>query len=72
MATTAERALIVYLVVYYLLIAGAVVTLWRSGLITHLHRGWTYASIAVGIAFGALLWASFRRSSGNRDHEDKS
>jgi hypothetical protein len=55
-----RRALTVYLVVYYLLIAGAVVTLWRSGLIAHLHRGWTYTSIAFAIASGALLWWSFR------------
>ena len=72
MATTAERALIVYLAVYYLLIAGAVVTLWRSGLITHLHRGWTYASIAVALVFGAVLWASFRQWGRNRDNEDRS
>jgi hypothetical protein len=56
-----RRALIVYLVVYYLLLAGAVVTLWRSGLIEDLHRGWTYVAIAIGVVLGVLLWVSSRR-----------
>lgn len=51
-----RRLLIVYLVVYYLLVAGAVATLWRSGVIDHLHAGWTYSLIAVALALGALLW----------------
>lgn len=55
-----RRALIIYLAVYYLLVTGAVVTLWRSGLIAHLHRGWTYSAIAVAVALGVVLWASAR------------
>jgi hypothetical protein len=55
-----RRALIVYLVAYYLLIAAAVVTLWRSGLMTHLHRGWTCSAIAVAVALGLVLWATSR------------
>jgi hypothetical protein len=50
-----RRALTIYLVLYYLLVAGAVVTLWRSGLIAHLHRGWTYSVIAFAAALGVLL-----------------
>jgi hypothetical protein len=56
-----QRALIVYLVVYYLLVAGAVATLWRSGLISHLHRGWTYSLIALALALGAALWVTSRK-----------
>jgi hypothetical protein len=47
--------LIIYLTVYYLLVAAAVVTLWRTGLIDHLPRGRTYLAIAVAIALGVLL-----------------
>ena len=53
--------LLVYLIVYYVLVAGALVTLWRADLIQHLHRGWTYGSIVFAVALGALLWLSFRK-----------
>ena len=56
-----RRALIVYLAAYYLLIAAAVVTLWRSGLMAHLHRGWTYSAIAFAVALGLVLWVTSRR-----------
>jgi hypothetical protein len=56
-----RRALIVYLVVYYLLVAGGVATLWQSGLISHLPRGWTYSLIASALALGALLWVTSRK-----------
>ena len=56
-----RRVLIVYLVIYYLLVAGAVATLWRSGLIDHLHAGWTYSLIALALALGALLWVTSRK-----------
>ena len=56
-----RRVLIVYLVVYYLLVAGAVATLWRSGVIDHLHAGSTYSLIALAIALGALLWVTSRK-----------
>jgi hypothetical protein len=56
-----RHALIVYLVVYYLLVAAAVATLWRSGLINHFHRGWTYSLIAAALALGALLWITSRK-----------
>ena len=56
-----RRALIIYLVLYSLLVAGAVATLWRSGLIAHLDRGWTYAVIALAVALGVLLWGLSRK-----------
>ena len=56
-----RRVLIVYLVVYYLLVAGAVATLWRSGVINHLHAGWTYSLIVLALALGALLWVTSRK-----------
>jgi hypothetical protein len=56
-----RRALIIYLAVYYLLITGAVVTLWRSSLIADLHCGWTHSTIAFAFALGALLWATSRK-----------
>jgi lipopolysaccharide export LptBFGC system permease protein LptF len=55
-----RRVLIVYLGVYYLLVAGAVATLWRSGMIDHLHAAWTYSLIALAVALGALLWITSR------------
>jgi hypothetical protein len=56
-----RRVLIVYLVVYYLLVAGAVATLWHSGVINHLHAGWTYSLLALAVALGALLWITSRK-----------
>jgi hypothetical protein len=44
-----------YLIAYYLLIAGVVATLWRSGLNEHLDRGWTLAAIGTAIVLGGLL-----------------
>jgi hypothetical protein len=51
----------VYLIGYYLLIAGAVATLWRSGLIDHLERGMTLAAIAAAILLGGMLALLSRR-----------
>jgi hypothetical protein len=50
-----RRALTFYLVVYYLLITGAVVTIWRSGLLTSLDRTWTVVAITLSVALGAML-----------------
>jgi hypothetical protein len=50
-----RRVFIVYLVFYYLLVAGAVMTVWRSGLITHLDRTWTFLVIGIAVALGVLL-----------------
>jgi hypothetical protein len=56
-----HRALTIYLVLYALLVAGAAVTLWRSGLIAHLHRGWTVAAFALAVALGLVLWMTSRK-----------
>ena len=53
-----RRVLIVYLVAYYLVVAGAVVTLSRSGMMAQLPRRWTYPAIAIAVALGILLWAT--------------
>jgi hypothetical protein len=45
----------VYLVLYFLVIATAAATLWRSGLIEHLDRGWMLAVIAGAVMLGVLL-----------------
>jgi len=59
-----RHALIAYLVLYYVLIAGAVATLWRSGLIEHLDRGWTLAAVACAVILGILLaWLSRRNGT---------
>jgi hypothetical protein len=56
-----RRFLTIYLVLYYLLIALAVATLWRSGLIDQLPRGWTVSSIACAVLLGILLALLSRR-----------
>jgi hypothetical protein len=55
-----RRALTIYLALYYVLIAGAVMTAWRSGLIAHLDRTWTFVAIAFAVALGGLLAALSR------------
>ena len=56
-----RRVLVVYLAVYFALLLGAIMTLWRSGVIVHLHRGWTYSAIVIAVGLGVLLWATSRR-----------
>jgi hypothetical protein len=58
-----RRVLTVYLVVYYLVITGAVVTIWRSGLITYLDRTWTVVAITFSVALGATLAVLSRKRS---------
>jgi hypothetical protein len=50
-----RRMLIIYLVLYYLVIAAAVMTVWRSGLITHFDRTWTLLAITFSVALGGVL-----------------
>jgi hypothetical protein len=52
-----RRLLALYLVAYYAVVAGAVVTLWRSGLIMHLDREWTLLAIGLSVALGGVLAA---------------
>jgi hypothetical protein len=54
-------ALMIYLLIYYLLLAGAAVTLWRSGLLTHLPRGWTVGAFTLAAALGIVLWLTSRK-----------
>ena len=56
-----RRALIAYLLVYYAVVAGAVVTVWRSGLIAHLDRAWMLLAIAVAVTLGAILGVLSRK-----------
>ena len=56
-----RRGLTIYLVLYYLILAAAAVTLWRSGLIMHLHRGWTYAAFVFAAGLGVLLRVTSRK-----------
>lgn len=42
--------LIVYLGAYFVVVIAAAMTLWQSGLIDHLHPGWT-----AGVVLAALL-----------------
>jgi hypothetical protein len=53
--TRARLALVLYLAIYYVLVAGAVATLWRSGLIDDLHVGWTLAAVGLALSLGGLL-----------------
>ena len=55
-----RAALKIYLIVYFTLVAGAAATLWRSGLIEHLPRGWTLLTIVGALALGVLLAALSR------------
>jgi hypothetical protein len=50
-----RRLLILYLVVYYILVAGALATMWRSGILGHLDRAWTIMAVVVAVALGAIL-----------------
>lgn len=50
-----SRVLIGYLVFYLALVIGAAVTLWRSGLVAHLDRGWTIMTIVAALALGGVL-----------------
>ena len=63
---SADRRLVrvllrLYLLVYYSLIIGAVVTIWRSGLLEYLHGWWTVVTISGAVVLGALLALSFRK-----------
>ena len=53
--TARRRALIAYLLLYSVVVAGAVVTVWRSGLIAHLDRAWTFLTIVMAVILGAIL-----------------
>jgi hypothetical protein len=56
-----RRALIIYLAVYFALVAGAVTTMWRSGLVMHFDRTWTIVAILFAVTLGGLLAALSRK-----------
>jgi hypothetical protein len=56
-----HRVLTIYLLLYALLVAAAAVTVWRSGLLGHLHRGWTLSAFALAVGLGLLLWLTSRK-----------
>ncbi len=55
-----RRVLTVYLALYFTLLAGAVVTVWRSGLISHFDRTWTVVAITFSVAMGLVLAGLFK------------
>jgi len=61
MFAAVSRFLIAYLVLYFALVFGAVVTLWRAGLVDEIGRPTVYTAIAVAAALGVLLALVFRK-----------
>jgi hypothetical protein len=47
--------------VYFLVVAGALATAWRSGLLEHFTHGWTVLAVGVAVAMGVLLAILSRR-----------
>jgi hypothetical protein len=45
----------IYLVIYFALIAGAVITLKRSGALQHIPRGPLIVAVIVAVSLGALV-----------------
>jgi hypothetical protein len=58
--------LVIYLCLYYLLIAATIVTLWRSGLSDRLPREGIYGAIALAITLGGILALTSRRPPDQR------
>ena len=56
-----SRFLIAYLVLYFALVIGAVVTLWRAALVDEIGRPTVYTAIAIAVALGVLLALLFRK-----------
>jgi hypothetical protein len=55
------RVVHVYLAVYFLLLAGAVATLWRAGVLARLPAGGVVLTVGVSLALGVLLAIVSRR-----------
>ena len=45
----------VYLVAYFVLIAAALIALWRSGVLTHASAVWLVAALVMAVGLGVLL-----------------
>ena len=50
-----------YLVAYVSLVAGALVTLWRAGALSHVPAVWTVLALMAALGFGALVALAFLR-----------
>lgn len=50
-----------YLVIYFLLVAAAVLVLWQSGVLTRLPLDWVLGSVLASVALGVLLAFVTRR-----------
>lgn len=59
------RLLHVYLGVYFLLVAAAFFTLWRSGILARLPRSWVIVAALVSFSLGVLLAVASRRGEGS-------
>lgn len=67
--TAARTFLRVYLTVYYVLLIGAGVTLWRSGLLGRVQTVWVVTVGMSAIGLGVLLWvvSRGRKREGSKD-----
>jgi hypothetical protein len=45
----------VYLAIYFLLLAGAAVSLWQADILTHVPALWIVAGLALAIGLGVVL-----------------
>ena len=61
MFAAVSRFLIAYLVLYFAVVFGAVVTLWRAELVDEIGRPTVYTAIAIAVALGVLLALVFRK-----------
>ncbi len=57
------RWLHLWLAVYFVLVAGAGLSLWQAGVLARLGWVWSLAAAAVSIGLGLLLGATARRPS---------
>jgi formate-dependent nitrite reductase membrane component NrfD len=51
----------VYLAIYFLLLVGAVVTLWQADILTHVPVLWLAAGLALAVGLGVVLGLTSRR-----------
>jgi formate-dependent nitrite reductase membrane component NrfD len=51
----------VYLAVYFLLLVGAVVSLWQADILTHVPVLWLAAGLALAVGLGVVLALTSRR-----------
>ena len=55
------RLVTVYLSGYFLLIIGALTSLWYGGVLGHLSPGWVISGLVVAIGLGVVLFATAAR-----------